>query len=279
VVEMVSILFRSLDSEGEAELNSASKHFRTERVVCKLNPIYDYKESGAQLIIGRYSVLPYYKEVEDNLAAFGCRLVNNYAQHRFIAEFEYYEHIKDLTAETFEFGSLDWAKVPDEGSWVVKGATNSMKWLWNTRMFAKDKYTANDIAVELKRDSMIGQQKILMRRYLPFRKLAEGINGLPILNEWRCFYLYGRLVDMGFYWATHEELCLRRDVFCPPSGFEVVEKAAKRLAPYVNFFAIDVAELEDGTWKVVEVNDGQMAGLSCIDPDEFYQNLREATGV
>lgn len=36
---------------------------------------------------------------------------------------------------------------------------------------------------------------------------------------------------------------------------------------------MDIAQKEDGGWVVVELNDGSMSGLSCIDPDELYNNL------
>lgn len=272
---MVSILFRNQNEDEEYE---ASKKYFTSVPLLTLLPPND-------LVIGRYSVLPYYKELEDNLSNLagwevgspGSRLVNSYKQHKFIADFEYYEHISDLTAETYTFGTMDWAKAVDDGKgWVVKGATNSFKFLWNTRCYAKDKFEANKIAVELQRDSLIGTQKILMRRYLPFKKVGEGINGLPILNEWRLFWLYGKLVDFGYYWATHDET---EECYTAPGCFEVAERAYRRIAPYCNFVAIDVAELEDGEWKVVEVNDGQMSGLSNIPPERFYENLRNALGV
>ena len=38
---------------------------------------------------------------------------------------------------------------------------------------------------------------------------------------------------------------------------------------------IDVAEREDGVWRVVELNDGCMSGLSGCIADELYRNLRE----
>lgn len=272
----VTLLYRNLDNDPE-EIAAAKASFPVVSLVT-------HAGDTPGLVIGRYSVLPNYQEVEDNLQYIGCRLVNTYAQHRYIADFDYYEDVKDLTAETFEFGGLSWAMAANgPGGWVVKGATNSKKWRWLDRMYAPTKYEANIRAVALQEDSLIGQQKILVRRYMPLLKLAEGINGLPITNEWRFFYLYGRLVAYGYYWGTHPELADWSEAEPPKAqllvgGHEVAELAAKRIAPHVNFFAVDVAELDDGTWKVVEVNDGQQAGLSCIPPDRFYRKLREVLG-
>jgi hypothetical protein len=54
------------------------------------------------LVIGRYSVLPFYREVEADLAVNGCKLINSFAQHCWIANFEYYRHFKDVTPETWD---------------------------------------------------------------------------------------------------------------------------------------------------------------------------------
>jgi glutathione synthase/RimK-type ligase-like ATP-grasp enzyme len=44
----------------------------------------------------------------------------------------------------------------------------------------------------------------------------------------------------------------------------------------VSFYAIDVAETESGDWVVIEINDGQMSGLSCNSPKDLYFNLFRA---
>ena len=51
------------------------------------------------LVIGRYSVLPFYREIEADLAVNGCKLINSHAQHCRIANFEYYKQLKDVTPE------------------------------------------------------------------------------------------------------------------------------------------------------------------------------------
>jgi hypothetical protein len=43
----------------------------------------------------------------------------------------------------------------------------------------------------------------------------------------------------------------------------------------VNFFVMDVALTESGRWIVIELNDGQMAGLSENDPDVLYGNMKK----
>lgn len=43
------------------------------------------------LVVGRYSVLPYYKELEEDITYNEAKLVNSYQQHQWIAQFYYYD--------------------------------------------------------------------------------------------------------------------------------------------------------------------------------------------
>jgi hypothetical protein len=42
-----------------------------------------------------------------------------------------------------------------------------------------------------------------------------------------------------------------------------------------DYYVIDVAKTESGEWIVVELNDGQMSGLSENNPDTLYGNLKQ----
>lgn len=42
-----------------------------------------------------------------------------------------------------------------------------------------------------------------------------------------------------------------------------------------NFYVVDIAETKFGEWIVIELNDGQMSGLSDIDAAWFYNALYE----
>jgi len=45
-----------------------------------------------------------------------------------------------------------------------------------------------------------------------------------------------------------------------------------------NFYVIDVAKTQSGEWIVIELNDGQFSGLSAIDPNDLYMNLKTVFG-
>jgi len=229
------------------------------------------------LVIGRYSVLPWYKELEEELALNDSCLINNHIQHQWIADVMAWSGDQDLGIP----GVLDgltpkswstWSRLPDNMSFIVKGRTNSRKWKWNTHMFAKTKQDVSIVARRLLDDAFIGEQGLVVREYIPLRTFDHGINGLPITNEWRCFFLGSKLLAKGYYWACAPETWEYAEWTQEAENF--VHEAAEKCSKFCNFFVLDIAQREDGGWIVIEVNDGQMSGNSTIDLQELYSSIK-----
>jgi len=252
------LLFRE-EETLKGELQEAEKHLSVckKRTECKNN-----------LVVGRYSVLPYYKELERDLESNNCYLINSYDQHRWIADFEYYEVLKDYTFESWDDNNFYQCKHP--GPFVVKGKTNSRKHRWNKSMFAETKRQASELAIELAYDSLIGPQGVIYRKYVPLKRLETGLYDLPITNEWRFFYLGDKRLAHGYYWSNADDVSKGT---IDEVGLNFADEVAKIVSKHVNFFVLDIAEKEEGGWVLVEVNDAQMSGLSEVDPKELYANL------
>ena len=254
-----TILYR-VDRDNQEEYDIAAK--------TTISKLVHYRSQITEdsLVIGRYSVLPFYKELEEELALKNSRLINSYEQHLYIADImNWYEDIKEYTPETY----TTWGHIKD-GQWVVKGRTNSRKFNWNTMMFADGR---EDLIEKIKMnmvDPLIREQGIVVRKYVPLKKVDEGINGLPISKEWRLFFLGKKLISLGYYWSSHMETAPKE---LPTDGIILAKKVAAIIAKKTNFFVIDIAEKEDGGYIVVEINDGQMSGLSTINPTQFYTRL------
>jgi len=255
---MVILFRRSLEEEGEFEvarqvLGSDVVEFRSE-------------VPEGQLVVGRYSVLPFYHELQKELALRNSRLVNSYAQHQYIANMEWARTLEGLTPATYR----TWGNLPD-GAYVVKGVTNSRKFQWATHMYAPTRKDVPTVVSRLMDDTMIREQGVVVREYIPLMKLEEQINGLPVTMEYR-FFCYGdSILTSGFYWSNFVE---EVDVPAkpPPEAVALVEKVLGRL-PHEMFVVVDVALAEDGRWIVIELNDGQMSGLSCCPAEELYEKL------
>ena len=259
------VLFRAGSHLDRSDIETLEEY----RICCNHCETYQYRSNIPKnsLVVGRYSVLPFYEELEKELESTGSRLINSYEQHQYIADItQWYKDVKEYTPKTFtEWGALG------NGKWVVKGKTNSRKFQWNTHMFADGREQLVRVINRLFDDSFIVEQNLVVREYIPLKKVGEGINGLPITREWRCFFLGKTLIASGYYWASHPE-CDQGPL--PLLGKKFAEEVANIVASKTNFFVLDVAEKESGGWVLIEINDGQMSGLSCVDPNELYQNLK-----
>lgn len=259
-------LFRSeLDLENEREV--AANYVTT----------VDYRSQvpANSVVIGRYSVLPYYRELERELAITGSRLVNTWREHSFIADALAWSGVGGVLRGMTPHSWPTWAGLP-EGAYVVKGRTNSRKSKWNTHMFAPTLEDVPKVAQRLWDDALISEQGLVVREYIPLRQFDEGLNGLPITNEWRTFWLAldnanPRLLAKGFYWTTHPDAEVVAEFTA--EALMLGEKAARRIAPFAKFFVLDLAETASGEWIVVEVNDGQMAGLTGVSADDLWKAL------
>lgn len=225
------------------------------------------------LVIGRYSVLPNYRELARDLTYRDARLAHTSTHHDWVAMFSWVQEpeLRALTPETW-FGSA-FLDSTDPGPFVVRGATNSRKGSWKRRMFAKDRAEAIAVANRLlDDDDEIARQGLIFRRYVPLRAFGyDEVTGIPLANEWRVFCWKGQVLTHAPYWGSGQETW-------SPAAMEVVRKVlAPGLAASEMFLVVDVAETEAGDWIVVELNDGQMSGLQETDPHEFYRKLYEAT--
>ncbi len=260
------ILFRQGREMMDArELASASGYFSlySQRTMVR----------RGDLVIGRYSVLPFYDELHADLASLGAELINSPRQHRYAADISaWYPDLRDMTPETW----FRWDDVPDDcGPLVVKGRTNSRKFSWKTHMFAEDKRAAADVAWRLEQDAVVGVQDLVFRRYVPLRTYLVALQGLPITEEYRFFTLDGRVLCGAYYWSGHvDELPERPDPARVPAAF--LEEVGRRIAGRIRFVVVDVAITAAGEPVVVELNDGQMSGLSDNDPSALYSALAGA---
>jgi hypothetical protein len=259
-VDPVLLVRRELMSNYEYQF--ATKHFvvHESRVLCRNN-----------FVIGRYSVLPLYAELERDLALLGSRLINSYEQHRWIASFDYYRALSKYTPETWDDENIYQCR--HQGPFVVKGKTKSRKWQWKTHMFAKTKSDALQLAQRLKDDAEIGEQGVVYRKYVPLRTFGLGRDEMPVTNEWRFFYFKTQRLSYAYYWPGSDFL---DKASIPSHGIQLADEIAAIACNFADFFALDLAETEQGDWILIEVNDGQTSVPSEHDLDELYGNLHQA---
>ncbi len=229
------------------------------------------------LVVGRYSVLPFYRELEADVLARGARLINTARQHEYVADIRNWYH--DLA----RFTPKTWFRLEDvdePGPFVLKGSINSRKHDWSTHMFAEDKEAAGVVYSRLSRDGLLGRQEIVIRKYVPLVTYGYAIGGLPITKEFRflmvSFGSWNRsiITAQPYYWdALREDAGLEEDPPISPAILELLERVVDSVADRCCFYAIDIGEDIDGAAHLIELNDGQMSGLSGADPYSFYLTL------
>jgi hypothetical protein len=262
------ILFRGSLAE-EKEIQAAKKYFTVldSRVKVQKN----------DLIIPRYSVVPFAKEFFDDMNYIGAKTLNSYQQYIYIADLKnYLRDLGDLTFRTW-LASDGTYYLPDNCSFVLKGETNSKKFEWKEMMFAKDKSSISEIYSRLSKDGMIGDQEIYIREYVPLKQFTTSFKDLPITNEYRFFVVNKQIISSGYYWSNYYEELLEQGYNLDPSQvpLDFLQQVIDRVVDNCYAYVIDVGETQDGKWKVIELNAFEQSGLSENDPEILYSNLQK----
>ena len=158
-----------------------------------------------------------------------------------------------------------------DGPLVVKDYVKSQKHYWAEACFipcASDLTTVERVTrrfIELQGEDLnIG---LVYRAFVPLKIAGmHPRSGMPLAEEFRIFWAGGEPLLVHRYWGDLVEL----DVSLP------VEELAPLAATIPSeFFTMDVAMRKDGQWTIVELGDGQVAGLPAAElAPTFYAELK-----
>ncbi len=210
-----------------------------------------------------------YGELHTALRERGWTLINTPEQYAFTHHLpRSYAVIADVTPRTIwvpadTTDAVDWAAVRTAlASFgphpvIVKDYVKSRKHEWSEACFIPDAsdlgHALQVVETFLSRQGEQFQGGVVLRAFEPFTALTtHSRSGMPLTREYRLFVLDGQVVTSDAYWeeGTYPEEAL------PLAHFE-------EIAGRVNsrFFTMDIAQRADGAWRVVELGDGQVAGL------------------
>jgi hypothetical protein len=153
---------------------------------------------------------------------------------------------------------------------IVKDFVKSQKHYWLEACFISS--AANRAAVEQVVQRFIELQGedlnegLVFREFVEFEPLAtHSKSGMPLTKEFRLFVFDGEPFYAVEYWEEGEYGELR-----PPT--EAFLELARNVKS--RFFTMDIAKRKDGEWMIIELGDGQVAGLpESVEAREFYQAL------
>lgn len=157
---------------------------------------------------------------------------------------------------------------------IVKDFVKSEKHNWKDACFIPDASDSDEVMkvvsrfIELRGESL--NEGVVFRQFEQLEYLADhSRSGMPLTKEFRIFFANERIVKVLDYWDEGEygETQPELDVF---------EEIAQNIES--NFFTMDVAKKKDGDWIIMELGDGQVAGLpDNADRSEFYGELKKCT--
>lgn len=155
---------------------------------------------------------------------------------------------------------------------ILKDYVKSRKHEWVEACFIPSATSRADIErvvtrfLELQGEDL--NEGLVFREFLPFRPLTtHSKSGMPLTVEYRYFVMDGEIKVLFPYWEEGEY-----EIDAPPlADFATVVRRVQS-----RFYTMDIAQHVDGQWFIVELGDGQVAGLpDTANPQQFYAALAE----
>jgi hypothetical protein len=223
-----------------------------------------------------------YETLYNSLLKKNIELINNPREYKFCHYLpESYETIKDFTPKTrfkelkSKFNIEDFQNEINQfgdKAIVIKDYVKSQKHYWNEACFipnASDKEKVNSVIskfIELQDSDL--NEGLVFRGFVELEELTNhSESGMPLTKEFRVFVKNGEIMTIFKYWDEGDY-----------QNVEPVIEEFKEIIPKIksNFFTMDIAKRKDGKWIIVELGDGQVAGLpDNADKDVFYDKLKK----
>lgn len=217
-----------------------------------------------------------YSAVYSAALAKNIRLVNDPTANQIATEFDLaYPLLDDITPASVVLRSP--AECSTAGQLLgyplfLKGAVQSRKQDGWKMCLADDESACASLVQNLMRFKDGTRGRVIARHYVQLRSQQTTGLGVPITREYRCFLFGATILEYGYYWDTPDD-------FGPLSAEDrhrvedLARRAAERLP--VPYLAVDVGQLDDGGWIVIEVNDGQFSGMSQVSVLSLWNKLRD----
>ena len=121
---------------------------------------------------------------------------------------------------------------------------------------------------------------LVFRKFQPLKRIGVHVkSGAPLSNEIRSWVVRGGPLETHRYWGSED--MVKPHGMVTIADLEGVGQSRYTLMSWLaksNFFTMDLAQLPDtlgGGWIIIELGDGQVAGLpEHVDAEAFYRELR-----
>lgn len=154
---------------------------------------------------------------------------------------------------------------------IVKDFVKSEKHHWKEACYIPDASDADQVMavvnqfLKLRGDAL--NEGLVFRQFEALEYLTDhSKSGMPLTKEFRLFFAHKRLVQLFNYWDEGEYGTTKPEL-------DTFTALAATIGS--SLFTMDIAQKQNGDWIVMELGDGQVAGLpDNADVDEFYHSLQ-----
>jgi len=233
-----------------------------------------FAELRMAIWIGYIPPLDRYAQIYDAARAKGIQLVNTPAEHRIAEEFDAaYPLLRGLTPESIVINSEAECEVAADQLGFpifVKGAVQSRKsrgWKACVAETVDELRRLTNALLELENRS---RGRVVLRKVVALRHTRRSGEGFPLGREYRLSIYRGNVLGMGYYWEGDDPMKLLSASEESQVRALALEAAARLQVPYV---AIDIGQLECGTWIVIEAGDAQFSGVSQIPLLQLWNRI------
>lgn len=153
---------------------------------------------------------------------------------------------------------------------ILKDYVKSEKHDWDTACFVKNASDTNELRqtihnlIKLRGKDL--NEGIVVREFIDLKDLTiHSKSEMPLTEEYRLFFYNHKLIGTYDYWEE--------GVYSPakPDTSEFEEIATKIES---HFFSMDIARQKNGEFIIIELGDGQVAGLpDKANKNDFYHKL------
>lgn len=290
---------KSVDPDYTDEFTAAKKNgfpthlFSFETLTREADPLTATKrvkpsDTSQELLYRGWMLKPkQYSMLYEALLQKNYRLVNSPGQYQNCHYLpDSYQFIKGLTPKTvwlkLSNQSLDSDKLFKaiepfgKAPLIIKDFVKSQKHYWDTACFIpsaadKDK-VLSVISTFLELQDTDLNEGLVIREFIELNDLTiHSKSGMPLKEEYRLFFVEGKLVGCYDYWEEGEYAADTQ----PPLDF--FTRIARKVDSH--FFSMDIAKTKGGEWIIIELGDAQVAGLpDKVNRNEFYQRLKSLNG-
>lgn len=217
-----------------------------------------------------------YAAIYDEAQKKKIRLLNTPDEHLRVQEFDrLYPYIQEITPESIVLTQADQAAaaIAQLGLPIfVKGTVQSRKSRgWKACVAESEEELARLTDAYL---TLTGRTRgrVIARKLVRLRHVQSSPQGFPFGREYRVFLYRNDILAWGYYWEGKdplEELTQEEQ----SAVLQMAQEASHRVG--VPFVAVDIGQLENGDWIVIEMGDGQFAGVSKIPMLHLWNAIKQ----